>query len=259
MDWGLMGALAATAGSGGIGNLTVTSWARDKGLGMAKYIGAIPRAVGGRELKLSHVGKVFPMTPENLRRWKIWQKYVRADQLYLWGVLAFLGMFLNVNLATGVIPPGTELKGLASGAYQAKYMAETWWSGLWFLTLLNGFWILYSTQLGNTDLLVRTMTDVLWMGSNWIRDWPSQGIRRLYYALLVPYTIFAVFAVRLGDSLQLFKIQANTAGLILVVASVQIFFANRKFLPRAIRVPWCEWMLLAASIFYGFFALKLIL
>jgi Mn2+/Fe2+ NRAMP family transporter len=34
IDWGLIGALAATAGSGGIGNLTVTNWVRDKGFGM---------------------------------------------------------------------------------------------------------------------------------------------------------------------------------------------------------------------------------
>ncbi len=259
MDWGLMGALAATAGSGGIGNLTVTSWARDKGLGMAKYVGAIPSAVGGRELKLSHVGKVFPVTPENLRRWKVWQKYVHADQLYLWGLFAFLGMFLNVNLATGVIPAGTELKGMASGVYQAKYLGDTMWSGLWFLTLLNGFWILYSTQLGNTDLLVRTMTDVLWMGSSRIRGWPSQGIRKLYYTLLIPYTVLAIFAVRLGDPLKQFKILANTAGFILVVASVQIFFVNRKFLPREIRVPWREWALLGAALFYLFFAIKLVI
>src|SRR5688572_19152395 len=34
IDWGLIGALAATAGSGGLGNLTVTNWVRDNGFGM---------------------------------------------------------------------------------------------------------------------------------------------------------------------------------------------------------------------------------
>ena len=47
IDWGLIGALAATAGSGGIGNLTVTNWLRDKGFGMGATVGAIPSAVGG--------------------------------------------------------------------------------------------------------------------------------------------------------------------------------------------------------------------
>ena len=62
IDWGLIGALAATAGSGGMGNLTVTNWIRDKGFGMGAKVGAIPSAVGGHEIQLSHVGTVFPAT-----------------------------------------------------------------------------------------------------------------------------------------------------------------------------------------------------
>ena len=67
IDWGLIGALAATAGSGGIGNLTVTNWVRDKGFGMGSKVGAIPSAVGGHEIQLSHVGTVFPATPRTWR------------------------------------------------------------------------------------------------------------------------------------------------------------------------------------------------
>jgi hypothetical protein len=258
MDWTLVGAFAATAGSGGIGNLTVTSWARDKGLGMAKYVGAIPSAVGGRAVKLSHVGKIFPITADNLRRWRVWQKYVLADQFYLWGLFAFLGMFLTVNLATGVIPHGTKLAGLAVGTFQAKYLADVAWQGLWFVTLLNGFWILYSTHLGNTDLLIRSVTDLLWMGSPRVRTWRGDSVRRLYYTLLVPYTLFALLAVRVASPLTLFKILANVAGFILVVGSVQIFLVNRKFLPREIRCPWREWTLLVCAAFYLFFAVRLL-
>lgn len=259
MDWGLMGALAATAGSGGIGNLTVTSWARDKGFGMARYVGAIPSALGGLRVKLSPVGKVFPVTPENLRRWRVWQQHVHADQLWLWGLFAFVGMFLNVNLATGVIPPGTDLSGMATGAYQAKYMAEELWRGFWFLALLNGFWILFSTHLGNTELMIRTMTDVLWMSSARVRRWSDESIRRVYYSLLVPYTLLAFWAAQAAEPLTLFKVLANVAGFILVVASIQIFLVNRRFLPREIRVPWREWMLLGSAAFYGFFAARLVI
>ncbi len=76
----------------------------------------------------------------------------------MWGLFCFLGMFLNVNLATAIIPHGTDLQGLAAGAYQAEYLSKIW-RGFWFLTLFNGFWILFKTQLGNTDILVRTITD----------------------------------------------------------------------------------------------------
>ena len=101
---------------------------------------------------------MFPATPQNLARWREWLRYVHVDQIWVWGLFCFLGMFLNVNLATAIIPHGTDLQGLAAGAYQAEYLSKIW-PGFWFLTLFNGFWILFKTQLGNTDILVRTITD----------------------------------------------------------------------------------------------------
>src|SRR5262245_43655901 len=89
IDWGLIGAPAATAGSGGMGNLTVTNWVRDKGFGMGAHVGAIPSAVGGHELQLSHVGRVFAARGEALGRWREWMRYVNADQLWVWGLFCF--------------------------------------------------------------------------------------------------------------------------------------------------------------------------
>ena len=259
MDWPLLAAVAATAGSGGIGNLIVTSWARDKGFGMARHVGAIPSAIRGVEIKVSQMGTTFPITSENLRRWKAWQRYVHVDQVALWAVLAFVGLFLNVNLATGIIPEGTDLSGMALGAHQAKYMAELIWPGFWTLTLLNGYWILFSTHLGNTDALVRMLTDVLWVGSSRIKKAGSANIGRLYYTLLLPLTIWFIVAIRLAEPLVLFKILANVSGFILAVASLQIFIVNRRFLPREVQSRWRGWMLLAAAAFYGFFSLRLLI
>jgi hypothetical protein len=253
IDWGLLGALAATAGSGGIGNLTITNWIRDKGFGMGAQVGAIPSAVGGHQIQLSHVGKVFPVTSENLGRWQEWLRYVHADQIWVWGLFCFLGMFLNVNLATAIIPHGTDLQGLAAGAYQAEYLAKIW-PGFWFLTLFNGFWILFKTQLGNTDVLVRTITDALWMASPRARA-GKRGIRAIYYGILVGFSLWGAAMVRSASPFQLFKVLANVAGLVLVIAGVQIFLVNRRFLPRALRAPrWREASLLACSAFYAFFA-----
>jgi len=254
IDWGLIGALAATAGSGGIGNLTITNWVRDKGFGMGAGVGAIPSAIGGVEIKLSHVGKVFKTTPENLVRWREWMRYVNADQIGVWAFFCFLGMFLNVNLATHVIPHGTDMQGLAAGAYQAKYLAESAWSGFWFVTLFNGFWILFKTQLGNTDILVRTVTDCAWMASSRVRDWRGGRIQRVYYGILMAFSIWSVLVVGSASPMRLFTILANVAGLVLVIAGIQILIVNRKFLPAAVRPKlWRELLLVACVLFYAFF------
>ena len=254
LDWPLMGTLAATAGSGGLGNLTVTNWMRDKDYGMGARTGAIPSAIGGRKVEVSHFGKIFKVTPASLERWKTWWRYVHIDQVWLWGIGAFVGMYLNVNLAAGVIPEGTKLEGMAVGVYQARYLADKVWSGFWILTLVNGFWIVFSTQLANTDVLVRTVTDVLWMGNKRVRDWREGKIQTVYYTILIVYTFLALFAIRIGNPLDQFKIVANVAGFILVFGAIQIFLVNRKFLPRELRAPWWQQAgLLGCALFYAFF------
>jgi len=253
VDWGLIGAFAATAGSGGMGNLTVTNWVRDKGWGMGAHVGAIPSAVGGHQVALSHVGKVFVADDESLARWREWMRYVHLDQIWVWGLFCFFGMYLNVNLATALIPHGTDLQGLAAGAYQAHYLRQIW-PGFWFLTLFNGFWILFKTQLGNTDILVRTISDAVWM-SRQGRDTGRLDIRGLYYGILIAFSLWSALAIRTGSPFQLFKVLANMAGIVLAIAGVQIVMVNRRFLPRAVRpAPWREAGVLLCSAFYAFFA-----
>ena len=254
IDWGLIGALAATAGSGGLGNLTVTNWIRDKGFGMGAKVGAIPSAIAGHEIKLTHVGSIFRVNEANLARWRVWMRYVAADQIWVWGLFCFLGMFLNVNLATHLVPKGTDLQGLGAGAYQAAYLKEIW-SGFWFLTLFNGFWILFKTQLGNTDILVRTVTDAAWMASGKVRAWKGGKIHWVYYGIMAAFTVWAFLAIRIASPMTLFKVLANVAGLVLAIAGVQIFWVNRRFLPRGLRPPlWREILLLCCAAFYGFFS-----
>lgn len=255
IDWLLIGSLAATAGSGGLGNLTITNWVRDKGWGMGSTVGAIPSAIGGVHIQLSHVGKIFKVTPENLARWKEWMRYVHADQIWVWGLFCFLGMFLNVNLATFVVPHGTDMQGLAAGAYQAKYLAEKAWTGFWFVTLFNGFWLLFKTQLGNTDILVRTVTDAAWMASGKVRGWRGGQIHRIYYGILLAFSIWSILVVGSASPMRLFTILANIAGLVLAIAGVQILIVNRRFLPKAIRAPlWREILLGGCVLFYAFFS-----
>jgi hypothetical protein len=247
----LLGALASTAGSGGVGNLTITNWVRDKGFGMGAKVGAIPSAFGSKQITLSHVGKVFPINETNLRRWKTWCRYLNADQVWLWGLGCFVGMFLNVNLATSIIPRGTNMSGIGAGAFQAQYMSEHLWTGFWFLALLNGFWILFSTHMGNTDILVRTVTDILWVGSNRVRSWRGGDIKKIYYGLLLGFTVWGMIAVNWGNAMTLFKFLANVAGFVLAIAGIQVLMVNRKLLPRELQPPaWRQVALLVSSIFY---------
>src|SRR5688500_13422508 len=49
VDFILLGALVGFSGAGGMANITLTNWARDKGYGMSSRVGYIPAAVGGQK------------------------------------------------------------------------------------------------------------------------------------------------------------------------------------------------------------------
>ena len=226
---------------------------------MGAKVGSITSAFSKSDIQLSPVGKVFPINDKNMSRWKLWWKYVSADQVWLWGVGCIVGMFLNVNITTAVIPNGTELDHMAAGAFQAQFMAEQLWSGFWFLALLNGFWVLMSTHLGNTDILIRTVTDIVWVASPQLRERRKMNISRVYYCLLITFTIWGMFAVNWGHAMTLFKILGAVAGPVLAIAAVQILIVNTTLLPRELQPRlWRCCVLILCTIFYGSLSIALL-
>jgi hypothetical protein len=81
-DFFLVGALVAYSGAGGVTNIALANWARDRGYGMGGRVGYIPGAVGGSKVHLSHSGFLFRAEEESMRRWRGWWRIVRPDQ---WG------------------------------------------------------------------------------------------------------------------------------------------------------------------------------
>ena len=59
LDWVMIVGFIAIAGAGGLTNTMFSNYARDKGWGMGRHVGAIPSAIGGVSVELSHTGKVF--------------------------------------------------------------------------------------------------------------------------------------------------------------------------------------------------------
>ncbi len=253
-DWILLGAFAGFAGNGGIGNVWTSNYIRDKGFAMGSVVGYIPSAFGGKVVKVSPVGSVFPTTTENMSRWRVWMKYLHVDQTVVWAGGCVLGMFLNVTLARALIPPGTNMEGLGAGAIQAQALADAAGTRvLWFMTLLNGFWILFGSQLTIVDGFVRLSTDILWTGSARVRAWARDDIRRVYYTLLVVFALWGCAAINLTRPFILVKIAANAAGFILVVAGIHILFL-RRMIPREVRgSPWQAALIVLSVVFSAFF------
>jgi hypothetical protein len=181
-------------------------------------------------------------------------RYLHVEQFVIWGFFCVLGMFLTVNMTLAFVPQGVDLTGMAAGAYPAEYLARMVGSWMWLLTLLNGFWILFSTQLALMDGLVRLTTDILWTAFPGLRDAVRNDVRRLYYGLLVAFVVWGCLALRLAQPITLILISANAAGFVLVVASIHVVLVNRRLLPEALRPSlFREAILVMVALFFGFF------
>jgi Mn2+/Fe2+ NRAMP family transporter len=243
-DWMMLASFAAYAGMGGITNGTITNWVRDKGWGMAVTAGYIPAMIGGRSVHLSRVGNTFPRTKENLAKFREWMRYVGFDQTWIFGFGCFLGMGLPALMTVQFVPPGTDLSGWATAVYQAQGIARVFGGTAWFLTLLNGFWILFSTQLGLVDAFSRTVTDILWSASPRLRERMGEDVRKVYYALLLVFALFGMWAIQIAQPLTLIIIGAFIAGFNFVVLGTHVLVVQRKFLPAELRMPrWREFAL----------------
>ena len=147
LDILLLGALVGYSGGGGVLNLTLSNWARDKGYGMGSRVGHIAGAVGGEKVRLADTGFMFDPDAANLARWRGWWRIVRVDQWGIFFVGALLGMMLPALLYVTFVAPGTDIKGLAISAVLAQTIGATAGPWLGVLVALLGVWILFKTQL----------------------------------------------------------------------------------------------------------------
>jgi len=98
VDWALVSSLVAYAGVGGMGNVLASNFVRENGWGMGKNVGAIPSAIGGRDIKLSHIGSMPADHPENAARVRGWMKLAGADQYIFMACGSLVAMILPCML-----------------------------------------------------------------------------------------------------------------------------------------------------------------
>ncbi len=252
VDFFLIGAFAAYSGAGGMINVSLSSWARDKGYGMAKVTGYIPAAVGGQRVKLAHTGYMFEPDTEGMRRWRAWWRIVRVDQWGIYFVGAILGMLLPAILYVTFLPDAADIRGLGVAAALADALKAK--NAL--LSLLIAFlaaWILFKTQLDLLDGMTRGVTDILWTGSARLRA-TDVDVRLVYYGVLAVVVLWGVIALRLTQPIVLLQLGANMAGIVFIIASLHLLHVNTTLLPAALRPPaWRRVGLVATSLFYGTF------
>src|SRR5215213_6800357 len=253
-DFFLLGAFAAYAGGGGVANLTLSNWARDKGYGMSSSVGFIPAAVGGKKVALAHSGSTFEPNAVSLDRWRGWWRIVRVDQ---WGVYftgAILGMAFPALLYVTFVPAGSDIRGLGIAAALAQAVSTQKGAIFGGAIAILGVWILFKAQLDILEGMTRGITDILWAGSARIRAWRGGDVRVVYYSVLTVLSVWGILALRLTQPIILLSLSANMAGIVFIISSFHVLYVNTRLLPLELRPPmWRRLALVALGLFYGLF------
>lgn len=259
-----LGAFAGYAGGGGLSNSTYSNFVRDKGWGMGRLVGAIPSAVGGKQISLSHVGKVFPMTAENLQRWRGWWKYILTDQIIVWAPGCFMGMALPALMSIQFAEYSELFHATqrmdwaqalitADGLRQAPYYGAAVAKVLWLIALFAGLAVMLPSQMSIVDDISRRWTDAIWTAVPQVRNtFRDNQVQWIYYTILTIYVFWSfIFAYFLATPRMMTIILANLNNVAIGITSLQLLWINRTLLPKELRPRWYHACgLIACTAFY---------
>lgn len=239
---GYITAMAAISGSGGLTNTQVSGYTRDQGWGMGRHVGAIPSVIGGQRLQLAHVGMVFLVTAQSVRRFRRWYRHVLRDQLAVWMPACFLGLALPSMLSIQFLKRGTEVPEASVAAMTAQGVATAvgpqWGPLFWYLTIFCGFLVLAPSAVSTADGVLRRWVDVLWTASPALRRLEPHRIRYVYFATLLAYATFGLIALWWGRPEKLLLWATTIYNFALGFSCWHVLAVNLTLLPKEIQPGW---------------------
>jgi hypothetical protein len=253
VDWALLSAFAAIAGAGGLSNALFSNYARDKGWGMGAKVGAIPSAVGGRTIGLSHVGMVFPITPEAIHRWNGWIRHILRDQVAVWMPCSVIGLALPCMLSLEFLrnTPVAEHRVAAMTAQGMALQFPGFARPIWSLVLFVSFLALAPCAVYSGDLLARHWTDILWVTSPRVKRLAGGQVRSIYYSLLGVYAVWGTVTLTFLSPLQIAKVGAVLGNVALGFSAFHTLYVNRTLLPRELQPnPFMQLGLLGCGAYF---------
>lgn len=240
---GMITAMAAIAGNGGLTNTPISNFTREQGWGMGKEVGSIPSIVGGRKLSLSHVGSIFLINRDSLARWKGWLRHIQRDQFLVWFPACFLGMALPSMLSiqflkNAVVPEDKNLVAAMTANGVAQAVGPTLGPLFWNLTMFTGFLVLITSGVVTVDGVLRRWVDLIWTASARVRTWDPRSIGRMYFWCLVIYATGGLFALAYAPEQALIVWATTIYNYALGFSCWHTLIVNTWLLPKEIRPGW---------------------
>jgi hypothetical protein len=261
----LLGAIVF-AGAGGLLNLCISLWYRDKGLGMAKYAGHITNPVTGKTEAVDYKGYAFENTAENLKKWRKWMKYVFIDQGIIFWFLGLITLILlSANAYVVLSPRGLVPEGLQLATLQAMIFEETWGVFGSKLFLFMAFLMLFSTMWTILDVAARIISDILYTRfktkppQKYFRKIKNISIHHLYYGLIIGFVIISAILLPFEEPFVFIITTSVLGGFVMTIyVPILIYFNNFK-LPKPLRPGLItNFFMFSAFLLYLYFSIMIL-
>lgn len=253
-----LGGLAGfTALASGL-NWYVMGHYRDKGYGMGYRAGYISGMRGERREILAS-GVTFPDDELNRGLWHRWYRLLLTD---MWGVF-FVGAMLGMLLPTILMSQAVDMTGERPTradvpTFVASALGQEYGPFLFYAALVLGVLILFSTQLGIFEAMVRVTTDAAHATSPRLRALVEGDPRRFYYPFMIVLLVIISIIIHLSLPVALVEWSANMSNLGALLYPFLLIYLNSR-LPRPARPrPWHYVILVLNFLFFGFFFVNFI-
>ncbi|MGH2577032.1 MAG: Nramp family divalent metal transporter, partial [Actinomycetota bacterium] len=256
-DATLLGGLAGfTALASGL-NWYVMNHYRDKGYGMGYRTGFIA-GLRGEKREVAAVGVTFPDDERNTALWKRWMGYLKLDMWVIFFGGAMIGMFLPIILMRQmVLLSGQKPTQANVPTFVANILDQEYGRWMFYIALFVGFLILFDTQLGIFEALVRNTTDAANMSPR-LQQAIAGDPRRFYFPFMFVLTAVIGLVLQFLQPARLILISANMSNFGALIFPFFLMYLNSK-LPRAARPKgWVYVILVLNFLFFGFFFLNFV-
>jgi hypothetical protein len=213
----------------------------------------------GESTVLRDSGATFPEDEANAGRWRRWYRLLLADQ---WGVF-FIGAILGMLLPTILMAHAVQISGQRPTTanvptFVASALGDEYGRGLFYLALIIGVLVLFSTQLGIFEAMVRVTTDAAHANSPKLRRLIDGDPRKFYYPFMLVLLVAISIILHLALPVNLVQWSANMSNLGALIFPFLLIYLNYK-LPKVARPrPWHTVLLVANVLFFGFFFVNFI-
>jgi len=225
---------------------------RDKSYGMGYRVGYLA-GFRGEQRKVLDTGFRFPDDAKNAALWKRWRRFIYLD---MWGVFltgAVIGMLVPTSLMRHLaLSSGRQPQRGDVTTFAADVLGNQYGRWLFYTTLFVGFIILFSTQLGIFEVLVRNATDAANISPR-VQQVTGGDVRRFYFPFMVALLVTVGIVLHFFQPTELIQISANMSNLGAIIYPFVFIYLNVR-LPAAARPTKLAYAgLMANVVFFGFF------